>query len=184
MVRQLILPLKPTPPPCQKENGYRRLDRNISVSWEGNAGSRLCWGCLAGAQGRQWAAACGVGCGWPRAHTVLVFHLGRLFTAFSGIFCCPEFCSLHIRDPSFRGRNTISNSTYSILSTTSLELSFQANIISSQHCFPSHFSLRTCSYHFASTALEWRGKTCRVVNEVRRGCAAEADKRKQKGTHK
>lgn len=48
----------------------------------------------------------------------------------------PEFCSSCGQDPPCRGRNTISKSLCTILSTASLALSFQANIAPAEHCFP------------------------------------------------
>lgn len=107
-------------------------------------GSVLCRG-LAGTWGRQSAPTSGVGGGRPNTHTVLVFHVRLVFAASSGVFCPAVLRSALplFADPSFRGRNMISNSTSGILSMTSLALSFQTNIISSQHCFPSHLPPRT-----------------------------------------
>lgn len=129
-------------------------------------GSGLCWG-LAGMWGRQSAPISGVGSGRPNTHAVLVFHVRLVFAASSGIFCPAVLSSVLalFADPSFRGRNTISNSNSGILSMTSLALSFQANIIFSQHCFPSHLPPRTHSSLFPSTLLKWRGETWLVFKE-------------------
>lgn len=169
MLRLRILPLKATPPLCQKAPNYRRLDRNIPVLWAGNAGLPH------KARGRQGAAVPAVGCGWPCAYTVLVFHLEPLIAAPCDHFtCCPEFTSSHSQDPFFRGRNTISNSTWSILSCHVLP----SRQPSSPPSFPSLLPLRTCSSHLPSSPLKWKGKTGHVVNEVKRGYERRADKRK------
>lgn len=149
-------------------------------------GSRLHWGCLAGAQRKQWAGVCGVECGWPYAHTVLAFHLGPLFTASSGIFW-PTVLSSAVptsRTLPLKVDIQLLIAFHSILSTTSLAFSFQANIVSFQHHFPSCLPPRTCFSHFPSTPLKWRGKTWYAVNEVKRGCKTETDKRKKIRTHK
>lgn len=144
---------------------------------------RKCWvwavpGLPRRAWGRQWAAVCSVGGQTMCSHCVgLPLRTSVHCLLWDLLTCSPEFCSSHIQDPSVRGRNTISNSTYSILSTTSLALPFQANIVSSQRCFPTRLPPRTCSSHFPSTPQKRRGETWHAINEGKRRWQTKESKR-------
>lgn len=142
-------PLNPTPPPCQKRKWLQeaRQEHPCVVG-------RKCWVGAASQDSGKAVGSCWV---WGTMHSHCVglsFRTSVHYLLGDLLACSPEFCSSRIQDPSIRPRNTISNSTYSILSTNSLTLSFQANIISSQHFFLSCLSPRTCSSHFPSTPLK------------------------------